>query len=67
MQAFILVADHPFNAVSDASGSFRIAGVPAGEYAIEAWHERLARQRGRVRVAAGETARVVLEFQADRP
>lgn len=67
MQAYIRVADHPFYAVSDARGSFRISGVPAGEYAIEAWHERLGRQRSRVRVVGGETARMAFEFVADRP
>ena len=41
MQAFIRVDDHPFHAVTDGSGAFRIADVPAGEYTLEAWHEQL--------------------------
>jgi hypothetical protein len=62
MQAFIRVDDHPFHAVTDGAGSFRITDVPAGEYALEAWHESLGTQQRTVRVRDGETTTVVLEF-----
>lgn len=41
MQAYIGVLDHPYYAVTDATGAFTIAGVPPGRYVVEAWHERL--------------------------
>ena len=62
MQAFIRVDDHPFHAVTDESGSFRITDVPAGEYTLEAWHERLGTQQRTVRVRDGETTAIALEF-----
>lgn len=39
MHGWLLVFEHPYFAVTDASGEFRIAGVPAGSYRLTAWHE----------------------------
>ena len=38
MQAYIRVDDHPYHAVTDARGNFRIEGVPPGTYTLELWH-----------------------------
>lgn len=62
MQAFVRVDPHPFHAVSTSSGSFRISGVPAGDYTLEAWHEKLGTKRVRVQVRGGETLRVAIEY-----
>ena len=62
MQAFIRVDDHSFHAVTDASGSFRIADVPAGEHTLEAWHETVGTQQRTVQVLDGETTTIALEF-----
>jgi hypothetical protein len=39
MNAVVLVVGHPYYAVTDEHGEFRITGVPPGEYEIVAWHE----------------------------
>jgi hypothetical protein len=39
MNAEVLVAPHPYYAVTDESGRFELTGVPAGAYEIVAWHE----------------------------
>ncbi|MCC7415870.1 MAG: carboxypeptidase regulatory-like domain-containing protein [Acidobacteria bacterium] len=39
MSAFILVFGHPFCAVTDADGRYRIDGVPPGTCQVAAWHE----------------------------
>ena len=39
MHGYLHVFEHPYFAVTDATGAFRIAGVPAGTYRITAWHE----------------------------
>jgi hypothetical protein len=39
MNAEILVVKHPYYAVTDEHGLFKLTDVPAGEYQIEAWHE----------------------------
>ncbi len=40
MVAYILVVDTPFVARPDASGRFRLEGVPAGPGTLTVWHER---------------------------
>ncbi len=39
MVGFVMVVDSDFRAVTGPDGSFRFDGVPAGEYAVKAWHE----------------------------
>jgi plastocyanin len=39
MSAYILVADHPFVATTDTTGSFVLSDVPAGTYPLRMWHE----------------------------
>jgi hypothetical protein len=41
MRAFVGILEHPFFAVSDATGNFEIGNLPAGKYRIGVWHERL--------------------------
>ena len=38
MRAFVYVVDSPWFAKTDADGKARIEGLPAGEYALAAWH-----------------------------
>ncbi len=39
MSAFIVTADHPYYAVTDAAGSFELKDIPPGTYKIKMWHE----------------------------
>lgn len=39
MNAEVLVVKHPYYAVTDEHGYFKLTDVPPGEYEIEAWHE----------------------------
>ena len=40
MEAYVLVKDHPYVAVSDADGKFKIENLPVGEHEFRVWHER---------------------------
>src|SRR5437762_1374944 len=42
MSAFILVFNHPFFAMTDAEGRYRIENIPPGSYNVVAWNEGLA-------------------------
>jgi plastocyanin len=54
MQSYMAVYDHPFFAVTGKDGKFSIAGVPAGTYTVEAWHEKLGVRTAQVTVGAGK-------------
>ena len=40
MSAVVVVRDNPYFTMAAKDGSFRIAGLPAGEYKVIAWQER---------------------------
>jgi plastocyanin len=52
MAAYVGVFANPFFAVSGKDGKFKISGLPAGSYEIEAWHEKLGVQTTKVTVGA---------------
>ena len=62
MVAFVGVVSHPYFAVSDVSGAFRITNVPAGSYTIHAWHERYGPVSQKVLVKPGAPARVEFAY-----
>ncbi|MBI4000033.1 MAG: carboxypeptidase regulatory-like domain-containing protein [Candidatus Omnitrophica bacterium] len=50
MSAYIGVLSHPFFSVSGSDGAFEIKDLPAGEYTIEAWHEKYGTQTQKITV-----------------
>ena len=64
MSGWIVVAEHAYYSLTDASGSFKIADVPAGSYTLETWHEKLGKQTKPVTVPATGSVSVDLEYAA---
>jgi hypothetical protein len=62
MTGWLVVTDHPFVAVTDERGAFKIDGVPPGSYQLQIWHERLPARAADVAVRAGEETRVSVEM-----
>ncbi len=62
MHAYVFVMDHPFFDVSAADGTFAITGLPPGKYTLEAWHEKLGRQRQMVTVGDDDLGDVTFTF-----
>jgi plastocyanin len=56
MNAFILVFSHPFFAVTDGEGRYRIDSVPPGNYAVIAWNEGVSSEPRPVTVPDGGAA-----------
>jgi hypothetical protein len=42
-RAYIAVFDHPYFAVTDDKGDFKIDSLPPGTYTVKVWHEQLAK------------------------
>jgi hypothetical protein len=53
MSAAIVVTDTPYFALTDVTGGFKIDDLPAGEYEMEVWHERLGTKSMRLVVSNG--------------
>jgi plastocyanin len=64
MKAFIGVFNHPFHAVTDKDGKYEIKGLPAGEYTIEFWHEKLGSATEKVTVSENGTQ--TLDFSSGK-
>lgn len=50
MRGYLGVFAHPYYAVTGEDGTFRIPGLPAGEYEFAVWHERCGAQSVRIAV-----------------
>lgn len=62
MRAWIVVASHPYYALTDEEGHFRIPDVLVGPHALEVWHELLGRKRVPVTVGASGQTGVTFTF-----
>ena len=64
MNAILVVADHPYYALTDANGSFKITDVPPGKYTLKVWHSKLGEQTKEVTVGPKEEAKVAFDMKA---
>ncbi len=62
MSAWIAVTDHPYYAVSDEAGAFKLDNVQPGKHMVEVWHEALGKVTQEVEVKAGAPTKVMLEL-----
>src|SRR5262249_35646702 len=60
----VLVARHPFHAVTTASGRFTIENVPAGRHRVAAWHPTQRQEMAEVVVPPGGVGRVEIVYHA---
>jgi plastocyanin len=56
MNAYILVFNHPFFAMTDAEGRYRIENVPPGTYGVIAWNEGTSSEARPIAVPDGGVA-----------
>ncbi len=67
MAAWVVVLDHPYFAVTGADGTFTIAGVPPGNYTLEAWHPVLGLHSTTIKVKKGKPTRATFTLTAPPP
>jgi hypothetical protein len=65
MIGWVYFANNPSFAVTNASGEYRIDGVPIGRYTLQVRHETLGILRAVVEVAPGQTTVADFRFPAD--
>jgi len=62
MRAWVVVADHPFFAVTGPQGEFVLDNVPPGKYTLKVWHETLGTVTRDVTVSDQDAAGVTVEM-----
>jgi len=60
MSCVILVLENPYFASANDKGLYTITNVPAGNYKLKAWHERLPSQVKEI--AVPETGEIKVDF-----
>ena len=65
MQAYWMVVDHPYAAVTDKEGKFSIPNLPAGDHEFRVWHERKGYldRKYKVKVKKGENELKPIEIK----
>ena len=66
MKAWVGVLDHPWFAVTDASGQWEIKDLPSGKYTLEVWHEAYKPVTHEIEVKGQEPVVLALELTTPR-
>ena len=64
MIGWVVVTAHPFYAITGADGQFTFDGLPAGQYKLQIWHERLGTVAASVTVTNQQPGRVTVEMKS---
>jgi len=64
MVGWVVVAAHPYYAITGADGQFVFDSLPPGQYQIQVWHERLGTAHASVAVSDQQAARVIVEMKS---
>jgi len=62
MRAWVVVAEHPFYAVTGPNGEFALDNVPPGKYTLKIWQEVLGTVTREVTVGDKDTTGVTVEM-----
>jgi len=66
-RGFVYAFTHPYFAVTDENGAFRIDQVPAGRWKVTAWHEELGRETREIVIDPGGDTTVTFDRLAKDP
>jgi hypothetical protein len=58
MSAYWIAMEHPYVAVTDANGGFKITDLPPGDYEVEIWQEKLGKKTDKVSIKPKEETKV---------
>jgi len=61
-ETWVAVEAHPYYAVTDEAGGFKLEEVPPGDYGLHLWHRRLGELEQKVVVQPGAETRVDFEL-----
>lgn len=64
MTAWVVVAAHPYYAITGADGRFAFDQLPPGQYQLQVWHERLGTMAASVTVGEQQPAQLTVEMKA---
>jgi plastocyanin len=64
MAAWVVVAAHPWYAITGADGQFAFDNLPPGQYRLQVWHERLGTVPATVTIGDQQPGRITVEMKA---
>lgn len=63
MAAWVVVAAHPWYAITGGDGQFAFDNLPPGQYKLQVWHERLGTVPATVTIGDAQPGRVTVEMK----
>ncbi len=62
MEAYVIVLQNPYFAVTDKEGNFNIENIPPGDYTLKVWNEKLKAKEEQITVPESGTIQVNFEL-----
>lgn len=66
MEAWVVILQNPYFAVSDRRGNFEITDVPPGSYTLKVWNKKYAAESQEIVVKEGEATQVSMKLKGKK-
>ncbi len=63
MEGYVVVVETPYYGITDEDGNYTIKNVPAGNYTLKIWHERLKAEEQTITVPKTGSTKVNFELK----
>lgn len=62
MKSWIVVKEHPYYTMTNESGDYILSDIPAGEYVLHFWHEKMGVKNKIIKVEEGQTLEIPMKM-----
>ena len=62
MKAWVIVKEHPYYTITNEKGEYELSNIPAGDYVLHFWHEKMGMKNQIIKIEEGQSLEVPIKM-----